>query len=211
MSTTSPSAACQNMPIPLLVALAAGGAALYKYYSPPSALRDDRSEEEKQQCAAAFYALKSREKEGAIHVGESNWMLVSSSHGKESGRAGFVGDATVLRWVVRIEQTGRRIELVHGEISGKKRIYVNNVLVHESMTFIDEGIVHTLPAHLFEPLCVCVVIDIDQMSDWLYDLKVNDKLLADIEQRRQANLDGGFELSDMSGSTACSSSQTTAD
>jgi hypothetical protein len=96
--------------------------------------------------------------------------------------------------ILRVEGRDHKVELVHGEISGKKRIYVDNVLVHESMTFIDEGIVQTLPAHIFEPLCVSLVID-TKLENWVYDLRVNGELLDDIEKRRKANQeDGGMEL-----------------
>ena len=182
---------------PVSIAMAVGGAALYRYYYPPSVLTDDRSSAEKGVSTAAFKAMPHREDDpGAICIRKLNWVLVSCQGTDETGNKGFMGSCFVVRWIMQVDQKELRIEIIHGQISGKKRIFVNDNLVHESMTFVDSGLEFMLPDlyHTGVPISTIILVD-DCSGDWIYDLRVGDERLDHLMESRNRNKESeGVEL-----------------
>jgi hypothetical protein len=182
---------------PVSIGLALGAAALYRAYYPPLVLKDDRPREEKDFSAAQFRALPLREDDpDAICVRRGNWVLVSCKGCDERNKKGFYGSCFVVRWLLQVDQKDCRIELIHGQISGKKRVYLNSHLVHESMTFIDSGMDILLPdiLHTSVPISCIILVD-DYSGDWIYDLRVGEERIDHVvESRHQNQQSDGVEL-----------------
>jgi hypothetical protein len=178
---------------PVSILAAVGAAALYRHCYPPPLTKDDRGQAEKDFSTAAFRGMPLREDDT---IRKGNWCLVSCGGADEGGKKGFMGSCFVVRWIMQVDQKDIRIELIHGQISGKKRIFVNNTLVHESMTFVDNGIEFLLPDiyHTGVPISTIILVD-DYSGDWIYDLQVGDQRLDHLVESRNKNKESeGVEL-----------------
>ena len=73
--------------------------------------------------------------------------LIGYDVGQEDGKTGFFSGATcACRWVVQIDMVTHHIEILHGQQSGRKRIYFDDELVLQTQTdLFDEGLDHGLP------------------------------------------------------------------
>ena len=172
------------MPIPLLMAAAGAGGWFYKIIR----FTDDEQTPEAERAARmAAFAARPLARDP---IGRGNWLYLRRSLTFEA-HAGFSNTACVVRWELLIDSSTHFIKIVHGHVSGKRRVYVDDRRVHESRDVMDMGLDVPLPDECKEALggnqaTLHIIENFDEQGDWLYDLSLNGERLTVLSERRAA-------------------------
>eukprot|EP00937_MAST-01D_sp_MAST-1D-sp2_P003248 g3248.t1 len=189
------------MPLPLLLAAGAAGGWIYKVCR----FTDDEQTPEAERAArdAAFQGLRvSRDP-----LGCANWLFLRKASTFES-HPGFSNAAQVVRWELMIDGHTHFVKVVHGHVSGKRRIYVDDARIHESRDVLDTGISQPFPPETKALLGGCaltlhIIENFDEEGDWLYDLEVNGERLMTMSERRWRNRNtDGMQLTPMTSTSS---------
>ena len=109
--------------------------------------------------------------------------------------------------VQMIDSSTHYIKLVHGHLSGKRRVYVDNRRIHESREVMDSGMEYVFPPECAESLGGChltlwIIEAFSDDSDWLYDIEINGaRLLKLLHQRYESSTSEGMQLTEIHNSS----------